>query len=105
MTACRLARAVPLKVISALRKILSRSSKHSRGESKKLIFEALKKGDVTLRVAALKSIDYTLMGEMSMESKKTVAFQLAQTLALIRGIFAEEFSFFRCRNLFEVWSE
>jgi hypothetical protein len=77
---------VPLKVLEAVRKIIARSGKHSPPEVHKLISSALVSRIFADRLDAMRQIDYTECVSMSMESKKAVAFQLAQIIALIEGI-------------------
>eukprot|EP01119_Soliformovum_irregulare_P011974 TRINITY_DN3071_c1_g1_i1.p1 TRINITY_DN3071_c1_g1~~TRINITY_DN3071_c1_g1_i1.p1 ORF type:complete len:600 (+),score=231.34 TRINITY_DN3071_c1_g1_i1:6-1805(+) len=78
-------RYVPLKLMEAVRKILSRSGRHAPPEISKKISDSLRGRDFNLRLEALRSVDYTQNAGMSLDSKKNVAFQLAQMIALIQG--------------------
>ena len=78
-------RIVPLKVMESVRKIIARSGKHAPENVHKLISNSLVSRVFKERIEALTSVDYLQCFEMSIESKKAVAFQLAQTIALIEG--------------------
>lgn len=78
-------RLVPLKVMECIRKVLGRSGRHSPENTRQLIGNALQSRDFQLRMNCLKAIDYSLNTGMSVDSKKVVAFQLGQTIALIKG--------------------
>eukprot|EP01118_Nematostelium_gracile_P006410 TRINITY_DN2064_c0_g2_i1.p1 TRINITY_DN2064_c0_g2~~TRINITY_DN2064_c0_g2_i1.p1 ORF type:complete len:406 (+),score=99.56 TRINITY_DN2064_c0_g2_i1:90-1307(+) len=78
-------RLVPLKVVEAVRKILSRSGRHSTPLVREQISNSLKSRIFQERIDALHAVNYCQNAGMSVESKKVVAFQLGQTIALING--------------------
>ena len=72
--------------MESVRKILARSGRHSPSEIRDKISRSLTSRLLQDRLDALKSVDYTLSVDMSIESKKAVAFQFAQSIALMEGI-------------------
>jgi hypothetical protein len=74
-------RNVPLKVVRTIRVALSHLSRSSHRNDVKA---ALSSNNTFQRIECLANIDFTAL-ELSADSKKTLAFQMAQTVALING--------------------
>lgn len=81
-------RNIPMKLVKATRKILSTLS---RTEYRSEVKKALSSNDFEQRIAVLSKIDFTILkigsekNQLNPEMLKIIAFQLSQTIALIKG--------------------